>query len=614
MAYPKNKDENYNNSGGINDKASKYNTQFNQFLDLRNLTFDHPGALITRPGYAEHLSLAGATYLVNPYGLFQYRKTDGFSQLVFDVGPTLYFYANALGVAGQSLTANVTTGLPIDFEIGDNVLYYANGYAFQRWDGSFSCKYNIPQQRTFIVGAGMTFNTSLGALGSTVVLAAGMYSFKYAYKRGSMTMAGIVGERVSDSQDVGIATPYVNVSLSTTLVTTNGAWVVYGITVTNGFGISSIIPYMDLPSAGTSYIAGPTPSAFFATTYSGITLFTVQFDPFTTPVDYENQFNFTLVPTYLEVYKNMLFMSGFSSIPSTVYHSEIGSYEQIDAENFFDVRTGNADSIRCMIVYQDNLIIFKNRSIHAVAGDSPETLSLKDMNLEYGCVNNTAAVVWENKLWFMDSRAICQYDGQNTKIVSYGIEEKLAAVDKTTCRAIYVKKRNEVWFCCGGTCFVYDHDINSWTIYDNVPIQFTKAAQIIEFVDGTIDVAFFNQGASYISMYRFGDTYTTDNGANITLIGKTRFHFRDDHSTQEIWRRLFFNTSVPSVTTSATLLFRQDYGTSVVYSTNVFLDDFQNRIDFGISARSVQVEFIIQSSEQVTVNGYTLESRFLRDV
>lgn len=616
MAYQKNKDENYQNRGGINEKSSKYLTQKGQFEDIRNYGFEKVDAFVSRPGYEASASLPISTYKVTPYGMVQYRKDDGFSQIIFDSGPTLFALNPNLISIGSTLSLHATVGYPIDFQIGNNVLYYANGYSFQRFDGSYSCFYNIPPQRSFMLAPGLTFNTSLASLGSTVVLAAGHYQFKYAYKRGTQQTEGIVGLRTPDDQDVGISVPYADCSLSATLVVTQGQWVVFGFTVPPGHGISSIVPYVDLPAAGTSYIAGPTAANFFLTTYTGITLYTAEFSPFSTAADYQNQFQFTLVPTYLEMYKNMLFMAGFSSEPSTVYFSEIAQFENLDEENFFEVRTGNADIITNLTLFQDNIIIFKNKSIHALSGDSPETLSLKDMNLNYGCVNNTASVVWENKLWFMDSKGICNFNGPDTAIVSYAVEERLNTVDKSKCRAFYIKKRSEVWFCCGNICFVYDHDVNAWTIYDNIPIEFSKASQIIEYTDGSKDLTFFNNtnGSSYIHMNRFDDDLYTDMGQPITLIAKTRFHVRDNHTTQEMWRRLFFNSNVTGTTTFATLLFRQDYGSSVVYSQNIPLNQFQTRIDFGISARALQVEMIIQASEKITFNGYTIESRYLRSV
>lgn len=607
-----NKDPNYNNVGGINNKASEYITGPNQFLDLRNYGFIRPGALVSRPGREVSSTFASQTFLPLPRGVVTYQKDDGVSHIIYDQGPTLFTVTPNSGVA-SSMTPNATTAYPIDFEVGGNVLYAANGYALQRYDGSYSTYYNIPQQRTFIIGAGITFHLSLVSLGTTITLAEGYYQFKYAYKRASATLAGIVGERVDDSSDVGINVPFLGVTISPTLVTTTGQWLVYGITVTNGFGISAIVPYLDLPAAGTSYIAGPTPAAFFATTYTGTTLYTMRFDHFTGPTDYENQFNFTLIPSYLEVYKNMLFMAGFSANPSRVWHTELAQFERIEEENFFDVRTGNSDRILCLFVFQDSLIAFKNKSIHEIKGDSPETLSLKDMTLEYGCVNNSAAVQFNNKLWFMDDKGICEYNGPNTFIVSNAIEPYLSQADKSKCRAFHVKKRNEVWFNCGEMSFVYDYDINAWTIYDRLPIEYEVGSDILDF-GSQRDVSYFDKSAEILRLIRFNDNVSTDIGQDITLIAKTRFHKRSGETTEELWRRFYFEASVPSVTTGVTIHFRQDYGSSIVLSRNTFIDNFQKRIDFGVPSRSLSVEWVIKASQRITVNGYTLESRYLRSV
>ena len=615
MAYQKSKIEKYNNVGGINEKASRYITDPNQFLDIRNYGFERPGALVSRPGTADFASLSSATYLTNPKGMFQYRRDSGASQVVFDVGNLLYDLNGPTSI-GTSLTPNATTGYNIDYAVASNVLFFANGYTFQRYDGSYSCYYNIPQQRTFIIGGGVTFNQSLISWsGETRVIPAGMYEFRYAYKKGVAGVSGIIGERAPDNADVGINLPYLRVSLTATLVVTTGQWLAYGITVTNGFGISSLVPYMEFPGGGTSFIAGPTPAALFVTTYGGTSLYGIKFDHFNSPAEWENQYNYTLVPSYIEMYKNMLFMSGISSMPSTVYYSDLGEFERLQEENFLEVRTGNSDKIQCMIVFQDSLIVFKNKSIHEIKGDSPDTLSLKDINLNFGCVNNKAAVQFKNKLWFMDEKGVCEYNGPDSFIVSYAIEDKLKAVDKTTCRAFHIKKRNEVWFCCGEKCFVYDYDVNAWSIFDNLPIEYSKAADIVEFTDGSLDLAYANTGTSFINFTRFGDTLTTDRGSAITLIAKSIFHKIDGETTQEMWRRLYFNAGTSTGTTlGVTVNIRQDYGESIVLSRSFTSDSFQERIDVGVSAKALSIEMILRSSARVTVNGYTLEGRFLRSV
>jgi len=146
------------------------------------------------------------------------------------------------------------------------------------------------------------------------------------------------------------------------------------------------------------YNPAPTLFSFSPQDHGGFTLYTVEFPHYLQPVTQRQQFWFTLVPRYLETYNNMLMMSGFSSAPSTVWYSNLAEPDQVGEENSFDVRTSNGDVITNMIVFQSTMIIFKRNSVHSLSGSSPDTLSLKDVNLSYGCVNSTAAVVFKNKL------------------------------------------------------------------------------------------------------------------------------------------------------------------------------------------------------------------------
>ncbi len=607
--YEKNKDENYNNLKGINEKLSDYITEPGQFLDLRNLGFERPGALTSRPGIADFASLPLASYFASSRGLYEYIKNDGVSYLVYDIGDKLYkTWGSQIGI---SLTPNTTTSYGIDFQTNNNYLFYANGFGYQRFDGSYSVRYGVPKQRSYIVGAGISFNVSLGT-GVTQIIPSGSYVFRYApVKYGPTIMAGPVGQRVQDDE-TGVNLEFI-VSLGATIVS-QGQWALYGFTIQPGYGVSSILPYK-IPPGLSSYISSPTfyPFTLMAQT-DGITVYHSFFPEFTVGGNQIQNFWFTLIPQYLETYNNILFMSGFSSAPSTVWHSNLAEPDEVDAENFFDVRTSNGDVITNMIVFQETLMIFKKRSVHELSGSSPDTLALKDVNLTYGCVNSTAAVTFRNKLWFMDEKGICEYNGPNTFIVSNPVENHLKTVDKSTCRAFYVKKRTEVWFICSGVAFVYDVDIEAWTIYDNLQINTTAGANILNFGASIQDLSYVELGTSFIQLTRFNDLVHTDRGNAITLMAKTRYHKRGSDSTQEMWRRFFLNNSVPGASTGVTLNFYPDYGSSVYLSRTTNLSQFQTRIDYGISAKSLSVEIIAKASEKVSINGYTIESRFLRKV
>ncbi len=604
--YEKNKDENYNNLKGINEKVSDYLTTEGEFLDLRNYAFERPGALVSRPGTFDFASLPLASYAVASAGLFEYIKSSGFSLLISDIGDKLYSGYNVQ--VGQSLTPNATTSYNIDFNINNDFLFFSNGYTYQRFDGSFSVRYGVPKQRSFIIGAGVSFNVSLAPSGATTVVAAGDYIFRYSPVKYGPTLTPTIGQRVQDDE-TGVDLEFI-VTLGATVVS-KGNWVLYGFTIQPGYGVSSVLPWKIQPGAS-FYNPAPTLFPFSLQAHSGFTLYTVAFPHYLDTFSQSEQFWFTLIPKYLETYNNMMFMAGFSSAPSTVWYSNLAEPDQVDAENFFDVRTSNGDVITNMIVFQTNMVIFKYGSTHELTGSSPDTLSLKDVNLSYGCVNNTAAVTFRNKLWFMDIRGICEYNGPNTFVVSYRVETALNSVDKNTCRAFYVKKRNEVWFFCSGKGFVYDVDMDAWTIFDNLQIESARGANILNFGATVQDLAYVEKGASFVQFTRFSDTTFTDRGVAITLIGKTRFHKRSD-STQEMWRRFYLNNDIVAAT-NVTINLYSDYSSGASNTISTDLSQFQSRKEIGVSARALSIEWIIKSTTQVVINGYTVESRYLRDV
>jgi hypothetical protein len=608
--YEKNKQEFYSNLGGLNQKVSEYLTPDNQVLNLRNFCFERPGAWVSRPGTADFASLAGISYLANPAGLFEYIKNDGVSQVIFDCGPTLYYFSSPPTAISGSFTANVTTFYPTDFEVSGEYLFIANGYRHVRYDGSFAVQYGVPKASTLFASAGVTFNTGVNITSETYIIPSGDYFFRYALVKNSATISpGPIGERLPD--DLQGANYGVSVNVAATVVS-YGSWVLYGFTVPPGYGVSAILPFKAGPGNQTLY-AGPDIVNFFLTTYAGTTLYTMQFPHFIDPTIRTETPEFTLVPRYLETYKNMFFMAGFSSALSTVYFSEIAEPENVSAENYFDVRPGNGDRITNMIPFQDALVIFKSKSTHVLTGFSPDTLALKDATLEYGCLNSTGAVAFENKLWFVDERGICEFNGPDTFIVSYEIEDALSSVDKTKCRALHVKERNEVWFCFGAVCFIYDYDVGAWTIFDNIAIEEQKGAGLFNFGPTTVAVAYAERGASFVQFTRFNESVFTDRGSAITLIAQTKYLTRSSQSTQEMWRRLYLDAEATSATVGVTVNFRGDYNTNVSLSRVMYLDDFQNRIDFGYSAKALSIEFVLRASEQITINGYTVESKYLRN-
>lgn len=621
MSYPKLKEESYRNLGGINTISSLYTTEQTQFLDLRNYCFIRPGSLTNRPGQEVHASLSRATFLVKPSSSINFVKQDGSSYTVFDCGPTLFSLPSTSYQGG--LTPNATTSAVLDHAVLDDKLFLANGNTFKIFDGSNSYNYTSERIRYNSGNAGVTFNLSLIPTdGQTVVLASGGYHFFSVGARGPASLITQYGELGSnpgpDREPDGVV-----VTLSATVVGL-GRWVMFGMTLPGEYGYSAVaVEYQK----GTSLSRDPYSNFILNTiksennyalnlsTYGGaVTVFGIVFDHFTMGAEWESQYRLTTSPRYLEVYNNMMFCSGFTVFPNQVIYSEVGEPERIKEENFFDIKTVDNKPISGMIFFQDSLVIFKTNSIHELTGTSPSDLTLRTTTLEYGALNNECLVVFENRLWFVDEKGICEYNAANTKIVSEPITSYLDQVDKTKIKAINYKDRNEVWFCAENKCFVYDYFANAWTIYDNVPIDRESGAAALPFGSSTIDPAYWSTGTSFLNFNRFNPTLSDDFGVAMTLIAKTRYHKRTGETSQEIWRRLYLNADVPSVTVGVTINFRPDYGTGVSLVRSQILNEFQERLDFGVQGKSMSVEFIIQALSPIRINGYTLESRYLRSV
>lgn len=617
MAYEKLKQEHFKNLGGINTFQSQYQTGDAKFLDLRNYTFERPGKLSSRPGTEYHLTLNSGTYLARPTSSHQYTKRDGSSFILFDSGPTLSAYNGSFIPIGGSLTANATTSAVVDFETFDNLAFFANGNVFGRFDGTTFSYFNLIQADGGQTLSGITFHTSLIA-GYTATIASGTYMATFQFARGyaDIYQGPFYDPAYQNAKGLGQAEvrPTAAISVGSTVVS-RGRWLVWGFSLPGLYGISGILPYLKL-GTGSSLYMGATPVTAYLTTFGGGTTFwAAEFDHPVADAGFNlGRNNFTSVPQYLSIYNNHLMMAGFSDYPSMVHFSEPGEPDNVAAENFFEVRTSEGDRITGLEVFQDSLVIFKNNGVFELAGSTADSFQLRELSLEYGLTNNRAKVVFENRLWFLDKSGIFEYDGANFRGVSDPVSLYLDQMDKSQVHAVHIKKKRQVWFCSSGVCLVYDYNVGAWTIYDRLEIDADSGAIEASYGSTRSDLSFWKTGASFHEFIRFGDSLSTDLGSAITLLAQTRFHKRLEHTTQELWRRVFANFDVPGSTLGLTMQLLPDYGTSVYATKSTYLDAFQKRIEFGVSSRSLSVKFILQASEPIKFNGYALESRFLRRV
>jgi hypothetical protein len=637
------KDENYN-LGGINVKASVYITGENQVLDLRNYSFERPGGHKSRPGISDFVTLPKSTYGSTPTSLFQWTSRNyikssngsgsssvaGASFLAFDSGNNLHLYNSATTTVIEpslvpgaldfvSETTDQYTGNLKDF------LYFANGSQFKiystgfptlfgTWPYSNAIEYRFPVAPTIF---GLSFGT--GVVNPSIS----------PYPSGTHTFEVLLGKPFAgtvNTPEMGNYWFYSEPSrpayfhLGATQASGEDFHFRVQFQYPTGYGyVRPLVKYTS-PLGGVAYYMTPamalttSDETLDATLLSGGTGI-ISFYQFSSAANVSGIPDFSLTPRFIESYKNMLFMSGFSTEPHQVRFSDVGTFLFSDAANVINVLPGQSKEMTNLIKFQDTLVLFKDTSVYEISGDSPETLSVKTITVDYGCVNNRAAVTFKNKLWFVDKKGICEYNGPDTFIVSYPVQTFFDALTVNNFRAMYVKSQNQVWFSSDDVVLVYDCDVDKWTIYDRIPINASAASEVIEFGTSQPQPSWITSGTSHFFFSKLDPTVSTDRGQAITLMMKSRYHKRLGETTEEMWRRVFMDIAPGNTTTpTMTINLLPDYGSSVAVTKYVNVGQFQSRVDFGFPARSMAVQTILQTSETVTINGYTIESRYLRSV
>jgi hypothetical protein len=328
-----------------------------------------------------------------------------------------------------------------------------------------------------------------------------------------------------------------------------------------------------------------------------------------------------VVPSFTEIFQNRLFMAGLTGTPSTVWFSELAKPELIDPSFFFEVRTNDGDGIKGLKSYLDRLMIFKERSTHELIGDDPTNFVLRQISDQYGCINNNSAVVYKQQCWFLDIRGICEYNGANVGIISNDkIDPIFQRMNLTAAKAeafaIHNKSRNEVYFAIpvdGATLnnliVTHDYVTGAWGTWDGFQPSYMTVARAT-FMTDRLFFGDYQGRVNHLDSTIFGD-----NGAGITVLLKTRFLHDPENSVQKQFRRLWVDNTPIGTTAALNVNFYQDYGSSVVASRTMYLNQFQSRIDYGVNARSMSLEMSNNSaSYSVKLHGYSIDYRTLRRV
>ena len=289
-------------------------------------------------------------------------------------------------IAGPNIP--VIDAKPFDFIERDGVVYFTTGNTLFKYDGTSYYPASLPKP---LPGTGYSSGVDTTASSSP---ADGTYRYRVLYE---YTDAGGNPIRSTPSDEIVISTNGTNRPR---------------ITVNQG-SVNINIPGVTATIIRTKEISGGGGSIFFVVG-TGIALNTPFFDSVSDASLVEDyplppfELNDITNGKYLEIWKGLLVMTGFSQDPDKVLFEDIEYLEGFSTSNSFltESRAGGENS---GIKAQDNaLFVFKEDSITLVTGDlGTKQFQVSKLSEEgIGCMSNNSLIESQGSIWFMSSEGI----------------------------------------------------------------------------------------------------------------------------------------------------------------------------------------------------------------
>jgi len=232
--------------------------------------------------------------------------------------------------------------------------------------------------------------------------------------------------------------------------------------------------------------------------------------------------------------------------PSTLRWSESFDPEDWPVINNWDVRKGDGDEITCLVKFVDDLLVFKNRSLHALKGTSLDDFSIQEISPRIGCVGPRAATVHDLKVYFVSEYGLYVTNGLNTLNISdMVVPDTWESINKEYLHVAALATWNDlIWIALPTGTSNYN---NLVLIYDPKKQAFWPMSDM-----GASCYAYYNDGTGTgVKLYAGSPT---DGYVKIQDQGD------EDCGTaiSAYWRGKYFDMGAPEVEKKARKLYMQD--------------------------------------------------------
>ena len=112
-------------------------------------------------------------------------------------------------------------------------------------------------------------------------------------------------------------------------------------------------------------------------------------------------------------HKERLFVAGDTAKPNRLYFSDAAKFADFPGANFVDINPGDGQSIIDVVVYNDNLMIFKNDSTYVLSYDTaPNQAVVRKVSGTVGASTRKCVLLYENNLYVY-------HEGNVYEVVNY---------------------------------------------------------------------------------------------------------------------------------------------------------------------------------------------------
>lgn len=104
------------------------------------------------------------------------------------------------------------------------------------------------------------------------------------------------------------------------------------------------------------------------------------------------------------IYKDRLWITGRRGLTpeSRLFFSDPGNMKSFQSTSFFDINPGDGDATQDLVVYQDNLIIYKDSATYVLTFDTnPAQAALQMVNADVGVSGPRCVIPYENSIFVM---------------------------------------------------------------------------------------------------------------------------------------------------------------------------------------------------------------------